>query len=95
MRSDRAGEEHVPREECAVDRVRDVSRRVPRDGDDVELDPGELERLIALEQDLGSPPRAVMPGWREPAGLSKSVSSAAGACTGASVPSARSARPRT
>ena len=63
--TDGARKQHVAREEHAVDRVRQVTRRVARDRDDVDVQPGQLERLAPLEEDVRSPRPDVDAGRRE------------------------------
>src|SRR5207247_1907 len=51
--TDGAREENVAREETALGVVGKVRGRVARNQQGLESDPGQIERLVALEQDLG------------------------------------------
>ena len=91
---DRPGEEHVAGEERAVRVVGDVSRRVAGDGEDVEGDACDLEQSRRRRAATsGVCARSVSPTGVTPSGLSRSIRSPSGMCTGAPVPSARSATP--
>ena len=50
---DRAGEEEVAGEERPGGVIGEMRGRVARDADRLERDPSQLERLVALEQDVG------------------------------------------
>ncbi len=92
--SDGAGEEEVAAEQTSVRIEGDVRRRVAGDGDALERDAGDLDRLAAGR--AGG--RACTGGLGAPAGAksgycSSRARSPSGIQTGAPVPSARSATP--
>jgi hypothetical protein len=73
---------------------REMRGRVARHREHLERDACELDRLASGEQDVGVYGRSVTPGGVKPAGSSSSILSPSAMCTGAPVPSARSATPR-
>ena len=77
--ANRVLKEHVPGEQRAVDDVGDVARAVTGGGDDLDVEPRELQALAAVERLVGLPRLDAPPrGRKKRSGCARIVSSARG-----------------